>query len=376
MSAKILLIGGEDIHLRIDMIGFLQKSGFQVAVAASVRHPVMVEHGVEVFLYDLHREIGLARDLKALRQLRRIVRDWKPDIVHAFDTKPTYLLPIALARDPSPRVLRTITGMGKIFSTGGLRARILRNIHWILHRIARKRSDHTVFQNRTDQRYFLENRLVSPKDISLIPGSGINLEGLQAFRDDAARDAMRATLELDDKIVFVMIARLVWEKGVMEYLQAARQVRKTYPDAMFLLVGPGASNEPGAVPDQVIGEFSDDVRYLGPRSDVPEILNASDVFVLPTKYREGVPRAMLEAMALSLPVVVSDMPGCREAVEGRGTGFLVPPGDVPALAGALEQALTADRRALGTAGMRDVRDIYALPRILSATLDLYGTMLK
>jgi len=358
------------------MIRLLKEAGCQVAVAASVRHPVMSDNGVEVFLYDLHREISLHHDLRALRQLRRIVREWKPNIVHAFDTKPTYLLPIALVGIPAPQVLRTITGMGKVFSARGPRARLLQATHWILHQIARIRSDHTVFQNQTDLGYFVKRRLVRQEDTSLIPGSGINLEGLLAFKNDKARTAMGKKMGLNGKIVFVMVARLIREKGVLEYLKAARLVRGKYPEAVFLLVGPSGSDEPDAVPDQVLEAFSEDVLYLGARSDVPEILNASDVFVLPTKYREGVPRAMLEAMALSLPVVVSDMPGCREAVEGRKTGFLVPPGNVEALAEALELAMKADRQALGAAGLRDVRDIYALPNILSATLDLYQTSLR
>jgi len=370
---KVLLVGGEDIHLRKSMIQVLRESNYRVAIAAPVLPIGAGFEDIEVFRYDLCRKISVIQDFKAMYQIRKICHEWQPNVIHVFDTKPTFLIPIACWNVPRMTLVRTITGMGKIFSNGGVKLSILRIVYRFMHLLAKARVDHTIFQNSVDQTYFLKNRLVNKEYISLVPGSGIDLGDLETHKSTKIRKTTREKLGIEDDVtVFVMVARLVAQKGVLEYLRAARAVRQKHPSTVFLLVGPSGKDEPDGVSGAELEKAKDDVLYIGPRRDVPDLLNASDIFVLPTKYREGVPRSMLEAMAMSLPVIASDMPGCAEAIHHGRSGLLVQPGDVSDLTQAMEQILSADVISMGKAARNDVEKTYALDKIMAAIMRLYS----
>jgi glycosyltransferase involved in cell wall biosynthesis len=372
---KLLVVAGEDVEMRLATFIHLRSIGFDVAVAAPVKHQALTKAGISVFHYDLNRNIHPLADWRAIRQLRNITRAWKPHIVHAYDTKPCYLMPLAMRGIGGPTVIRTINGMGKIYTPGYPKARILRIIYRIMHLSVKSRVDHTIFQNSSDQEYFIKNRLVPTKNTSLIPGSGIDVDYLSGFRDATKRTSLRKALKLTHKTTFIMVARITKEKGVLDFLNAAKALRSRNPKTAFLLVGPAADDEPGGIDTALINAYADDVTYLGKRDDVPQLLNASDVFVLPTRYREGVPRAMLEAMAMALPVVVSDVPGCREAIKGRGSGCLISASGSKALVGAMEQVLNSDRAAMGAAGRATIKNTYALPIVMNALTRIYGRIL-
>jgi glycosyltransferase involved in cell wall biosynthesis len=372
---KILYVGGEDAHLRIPTMEKLRNCGYELAMAAPTYSEKFVEAGFPVFHYRLRREVGPRADLRTMHDLRQIVEEWRPDVVHSFDTKPSFLVPIALRNTPGPAVLRTITGMGKIFSSSGAGNYILRKIYDLLHGLARKRTDFTIFQNETDQAYFVERGFVDSKEYMLIAGSGIDVSDFDRFRNDDTRLAKRTELGVGSSHVFAMISRLVEQKGVIEFSKAARLVRANHSDARFLLIGPSGGDEPDGISEQEIAEYSDCVDYLGTRSDVPEILNAIDVFVLPTKYREGVPRSMLEAMAMGRPVIVTEVPGCIDAVRGRNNGFLVPPGDAGALAAAMLDTMSEDLAKLGTNGRQVIAAHYSLAKVIEQLQLVYGDLL-
>lgn len=357
--------------MRLAAFKYLRSVGFEVAIAAPVNDPVLTNEGFPLFHYDLVRNVNIRTDLHALRQLRKIVREWIPDIIHAYDTKPCYLVPIALYGITSPKVLRTINGMGKVFSTDSPKNYILRMLYICLHKAAKARVDHTIFQNSTDLLYFANKGLVNNSNTTIIPGSGIDQEYYNNFKDNSKRVTVRAALGVSYKTTFILIARITKEKGVLDYLNAAREIKNCYPDTAFLLVGPAAGDEPDGIDKRLIDTYAKDVTYLGRRDDIPQLLNASDIFVLPTKYREGVPRAMLEAMAMALPVIVSDVPGCYEAVNGRGSGFLISTSDKRALVRAIKQALKSDLTAMGASGRADIEGIYALPVVMNTLTKIY-----
>lgn len=361
--------------MRLATFTHLRSVGFDVAVAAPVKNQALSKAGIKVFHYDLNRNIQPFADLRAIRQLRNIARTWKPHIIHAYDTKPCYLVPLAMRGLAGPKVIRTINGMGKIYALGGPKNHILRMIYQALHLSVRTRVDHTIFQNTSDQGYFVENGLAPLKKTTLIPGSGIDLAFLRKFKNKSNRTAYRTTLKIAHKTTFIMIARITKEKGVLDFLNAAKDLRVRHPNTAFLLVGPAAGDEPDGISAALINSFASDVTYLGRRDDIPQLLNASDVFVLPTRYREGVPRAMLEAMAMALPVIVSDVPGCHEAISGRGSGFLVSRPGSKALAEAMERALGSDLAEMGAAGLADIKETYALPIIMKALTRTYRNAL-
>ena len=370
-NCKVLYVAGEDSHLRIPSIKLLIDVGYEVAVATPVAHPAFREAGISTFDYRLVRELNPLRDFHAVLDLRDIVKTWEPAIVHAFDTKPGFLMPIAMRNISKARVFRTITGMGRIFSTENLANGLYRILYNRLHKMAKKRVDWTIFQNPTDADYFLGNNLVDRTKSCIIQGSGIDIDALRQGKDELARNDYRTKLGIEEKYVFVMIARLVKQKGVLEYLETAKAIGNCRNDTAFLLVGPSGDDEPEGVPESLIDEYSEHVSYLGMRDDVPALLNAADAFVLPTKYREGVPRAMLEAMAMSLPVIVTDMPGCREAVMGTGAGFIVPPSDVDKLVKAVKEMLDADLKEMGESAYLAVKNEYSVDKVMTKLMSVY-----
>lgn len=374
-KTSIMLVGGEDIHFRIPYMHMLQENGFRVIAVGSAPQPKIEAEGFAYHLYPLERALAPLADMRALRALRRIIASEQPAIVHAFDTKPGFLVPMAMIGLKGPAALRTITGMGAIFSEDTARNRILRMIYRLLHLLARARVDFTVFQNTTDMAYFRQKNLVRKDGFALIRGSGVPIPDWGAQAADV-RSEMRKSLGVaQGDFVFLMVARLVRQKGVADALAAAKSVLPQHANARFIFVGPSGVNEPDGVD---VGDFDDSsgqILYLGRRSDVAKLLLVCDVFVLPTKYREGVPRALLEALATERPAIVSDMPGCADPILEVNAGWVVPTGDVGALTKAMAEAIGRPKKELQSMGQRGKAEIaqnYALEIVVSQILDVYA----
>ena len=212
----------------------------------------------------------------------------------------------------------------------------------------------------------------------LIPGSGVDVGALRnSLPSEERLEKLRQELRLDGQPVVIMISRLVRQKGVVDYLEAAREIRSRNPDVRFLLVGPVAGEGGQAVSLGTLHEYERDVQYLGYREDIPALLSVSDVFVLPTRYREGVPRVLMEAAGLGLGLVSTNMPGCRDVVLDRKTGLLIEPGDQAALTTSIRELVETPklREALGAAAFARIQDRFEMSRIIDAYIDLYGQAL-
>jgi glycosyltransferase involved in cell wall biosynthesis len=269
--------------------------------------------------------------------------------------------------------VRTITGMGALFSSASPKALAMRFLYRRLQRRAARDCQVTVFQNPDDRQYFLDRELVPAGTDRLVLSSGIDVEPYVASAGDpAARATLRDELGLGDGPVITMVSRLIRPKGIAEYLEAASLVRARDPRITFLLIGPEVHEGPTAFPvDRVHG--CPDVRYLGRRADVPTLLAISDLFVLPSYLREGVPRVLLEAGALGLPLVTTDAPGCREVVRHGENGVLVPARDGQALASTVFDLLAdpARRRRMGHASRELVTETFHLDIVAAAYARIY-----
>jgi glycosyltransferase involved in cell wall biosynthesis len=373
-APRILFIGGDDVRLRVPLLLALRRRGFEVGAAGSESGEAFGKAGIPYARYDLARGLNPVADLRSLRQLRAVFERQRPDVVQAFDTKPTILAPMAARRAGVRGRVCTITGMGHLFSSESALARALRPVYRGLQRWSARQSGWTVFQNEDDRAYFLEQRMVPPERARLVRGSGIDLGEMEAALPSAGtRAALRLEMSPDGSPVVILIARLVVEKGVREYMEAARRLRQAGERAVFLLVGPTASEGRRAVPLREIEAASADVRYLGPRPDVPALLSVSDLFVLPTYYREGVPRVLLEAGACGLPLVATDMPGCRDVVKDGWNGRLVPVRDAAALAEAVRGLLSDPerRRVMGEHSSDHVRAHFGLEQVADGYAAIY-----
>lgn len=363
---KVWIVGSQRLELRIPLMQWLSRRGFRMAAVGQQPCPHMDAAGFEYYQYPLRRTHNPLADQRAIRVLRELFTRHAPDIVHAVNTKPCLLVPRAARLANVPGCVRTITGLGALFSTDSNRPQPLQLAYRFLQRRAGRRSQVTVFQNPDDRQYFLTHRLVEPENSELILGSGIDVEAFRERRADAlSLRRLRAAYGLTGRRVVTMIARLIRPKGILEYLAAARILQAEFPDAVFVLAGAAMAEGPLGVPPGVVDGPESPIRYLGPVDDIPNLLALSDVFVLPSYFREGIPRVLMEAAAMRLPLVTTDMPGCREVVEEGQNGFLIPPRNSQTLADRLRILLAAPelRRRMGEQSLRIVRDKLHLNRV-------------
>jgi len=316
----------------------------------------MVAHGFEVVAaspVDAHaarleeigcRHVPLAMDNKGANPLRdaalfllylRLMRRERPDIYLGWTIKPNIYGSLA-ARLLGIPIVNNISGLGTAFLSDGWLTRVVKP----LYRLALRHSSRVFFQNRDDCELFVSSRLVRPEQGRLLPGSGIDLD-----RFAPVPPAPRAAGEGP---VFILIARLLWDKGVGEYVEAARRVKAQVPQARFRLLGFLDVENRTAVPHEVVESWEGEgiVDYLGQTDDVRPHIAAADCVVLPS-YREGTPRSLLEAAAMARPLIATDVPGCREVVDDEVNGWLCKVRDAEDLADSmLRFAQVSDERKL------------------------------
>jgi glycosyltransferase involved in cell wall biosynthesis len=373
----VLCLGGEDHALRIPFLAALRDRGFQVTAASTADGSAFAAAGMAHRRFHFDRFDTRGGDIAAVRRLAALIGEIGPDIIQSFDTKPNLLAPLA-ARGSVP-VVRTINGMGWVFSSTSLRALALRPVYCALQWGASRWTTATVFQNRDDKTFFERYGLLGPSQAHLIRGSGIDVAAFERARAAGpAAPRLREELGLrGDAEVVVTVSRLTRQKGIPTLLEAAALVRKARPGVRFLLVGPRESEGPFAVDESEILRQAPHVMALGARRDVPALLGLADLFVLPTEYREGIPRVLLEAGLAGLPIVTTDMPGCSDVVTHRWNGFLVPPRDPGALAARILDALR-DRRGSEEMGHRSIgliKSEFELATIVGQYGELYRDVL-
>jgi glycosyltransferase involved in cell wall biosynthesis len=262
-------------------------------------------------------------DFTTVIRLVRLMRRVKPDVYLGYTAKPVIFGTLAARIAGVPRRFAMTTGLGYAFAEGDeIKRRIVRGIATLLYRVALHFSDRVIFQNEDDRAELIQRGVVRADKTARVNGSGVDLDRFQP-----APLPSGAT-------TFVMIARLLRDKGVREYAEAARLVRARFPQAGFVLVGPYDPNPAAIRPDEIQRWVADgSIDYRGELSDVRPAIAESHVYVLPS-YREGVPRSVLEAMAMARPVITTDAIGCRETTVDGVNGFLVPPKNAQALADA------------------------------------------
>jgi glycosyltransferase involved in cell wall biosynthesis len=335
---KILMIGGPDVDSRIPFIHQLGRQ-FDVFVLGSNRQlaPSFKKADIGYSTYDMNRGTNPLADILMLRRLTRIISSHRVDIVHTFDTKPCVWGRLAAWRSHTPIIIGTLPGLGVLYSQGGLRTRVLRSIYQPLQKLACTLSDMTIFQNSHDAEQFIQDGVVDREKTTILPGSGLDTQffSLQRFSPEHKRE-IRASLNLDEnQVVITMVSRLIRSKGVLEFASAAQFIRKQYHQAVFLLIGADDHESQDVLTPREREGLTTAVNYLGKRNDIPELLAISDIFVLPTYYREGIPRVLLEAASMELPIVATTSPGCTEITKEGINGFLVPVRDHDALGRAI-----------------------------------------
>ena len=376
---KICFVGGEDVFRRIPLLRALHEKGFEVCAIGCGNVDKFHEAEIEYYHYNLEMGFSPVADVFSFFQLGRILRNLNPDIIHSFDTKPSILMPLASIFVGNIRTVRTITGMGNLFSSRDFKSYFLRLLYRVLQRMVSSVSDVTVFQNSDDFAYFKKFDLSPSSKMDLVQSSGVDLNFFSKSKiNQRCIDAVKVELNLDKTFNVIMVSRLISNKGVREFLAAGKIIVRKHPNVRFLLVGsiPGQPNE--SVFRDVIQSYSDCVLWLGERTDIRELLALSDVFVLPSYYREGVPRVLLEAGAMGLPLITTNMPGCREVVADGWNGFLVRARSVEALVEALERVLELDDqgKSMGLLSVEYIRDHFDLLLIANSYIKIYKNLIQ
>lgn len=289
-------------------------------------------------------------DLRTLATLFRHYRALKPGVVFHYTIKPNIYGSIAawLARTPSVAVT---TGLGYVFIQKSRAAQIAKRLYRLAFRFPRE----VWFLNRDDETAFREeNLLAHPERARLLHGEGVDLDEFP-FTPLPARVASASAAPA---FTFVLIGRLLWDKGVGEYVEAARSLRARYPHARFQLLGPVGVDNPSAIARDEVAAWEREgvIEYLGETADVRPYIAAADCVVLPS-YREGVPRTLMEASAMGRPIVATDVPGCREVVADGENGLLCAARDAASLTGALARMLDlgdAGRAAMAERGRKKI----------------------
>ena len=378
--AKVLIVGGPDVDQRIDLMTCLRVRFELVGVGSEPELARLFNSSGFVYrCYPLARRVRPWLDLLTVTALYRIIRDERPDLVHTFDTKPCVYGRLAAWCAGVPVIVGTLPGLGSLYGKENVRVRAVRYLYERLQAIACRLSRVSVFQNQEDMNQLVAANVVDRARAVVIPGSGVRVD---RFRRSAVsreqRSAFRAEFNIPPWAVLVtMVSRQIRSKGVIEFAEAARAVALQDPTVRFLFVGPPDPGSGDNLTSNELAVVDQAVLRIGPRTDIDVILASSDIFVLPTSYREGIPRALLEAASMGLALVATSAAGCREVVTDRVHGLLVPPHHASALAEAI-LILAKDpsmRRRLGSAARARVKDRFTLSSIADRTAALYLRLL-
>jgi glycosyltransferase involved in cell wall biosynthesis len=378
---KVVLVGGPDVDSRLELMQCLSDD---VNVSALGSQPTLrsrfLAAGFDYRSYHLSRRVNPFSDLLTLGQLALIFRKLRPQIVHAFDTKPGVWGCLSARLAAVPIVIGTLTGLGTLYASDGLQTRFVRKLYQPLQKLACQASDLTIFQNHDDARQFTAAGVVSAQKALVIPGSGVVTKVFaQARVSDAEKALVRGELGIAaDELVVTMIARVIRSKGVLEFMAVAQEVCRSYPHVRFLLIGPADDDSADRLSPAELVQLKQMVAWPGPRRDIPIVLALSDIFVFPSAYREGIPRVLLEAASMGLPIVTTDSPGCNEVVEDGVTGFLAPVRDQAALTKALVRLVEQPelRHRFGRAARQRAVERFDLSVIAAQTRQVYQQLLE
>jgi len=369
-APRLLFVVTEDWYFvshRLPLAIAALRAGYRVAVATRVkdRAAPIVDAGVELIELKRWRRSSLnpLLEVAAVAELSGVVRRWRPDIVHLVALKPVLYGGLVARLGGVPVRVNALAGLGFVFVPGRALARVLQPLVKLAFRwtLGGDRAV-TIVQNPDDRDLLVREGLANASHIRLIRGSGVDLRRFEAS-------------ELPDgRPIVLLMSRMLFDKGVAEFVDAAQLARERGADARFVLVGDPDPENPAAIPAATLKRWSDCgvVEWWGPRNDAPAVLAQARIVVLPS-YREGLPKVLLEAAASGRPMIATDVPGCREVVEHGVTGLLVPARDTGSLAEAMISLLADDERCrrMGRAARRRAEQEFSVEVVVACTLDVY-----
>jgi len=371
-APKLLFLVTEDWYFashRLPLAVAAKQVGFEVAVACRVgRDRSRIEaSGIRVLpLAKLRRESANPLSvLAAISEIMTLYRRERPDIVHHVALKPVLLGSVAARLAGLPRMVNAVAGLGWLFTSRSLGARLLGQLIAQVFRLLLNRGQ-VIVQNPDDQN-FLQRLGVHADHLHLIRGAGVDIH------------AFAPRPEPEDRPLVILASRLLWNKGVGEFVDAARELHKQGIQARFALVGEPDYANPAAISKSQLAEWQCEgaVEWWGRRDDMPRVMAQTNVVCLPS-YREGLPKVLIEAAAAGRPIVTTDAPGCREIVRDGENGLLVPVKSVEPLAAALRRLIEEPelRARMGQRGREIAVAEFSMQKVNTETLAVYQDLLN
>ncbi len=371
---KTIFFANTDWYLfnfRLGLAKFLREKGWEVIMMSP-----MGDYGPRFEALGF-RWIGLPMDrsslnpmgeAKLLQLIRQIYQEEQPDVIHNFTIKCVVYGSLAARTLGIHRRINAVTGLGHVFISDSLKARLLRPVVRQLLRTALKGTQsYLILQNPDDRKLFSELGLIADDHVHLIKGSGVDTNLF-----------LPVQRKQDSRFTVLLASRLLREKGIQAYVDAARLLDKRKDEVRFLLAGASDPGNPSAITEDELTIWKREglVEVLGHVENIQELMKAVDLVVLPS-HREGVPRGLIEAASMELPIITTDVPGCREIVEDGVNGFLIPVDDEAVLAERITDLLDNPDlcRTFGAAGRQKVENEFAQELVFDKTWDVYAGLM-
>ena len=335
MAKRLIYIVSEDwvfVSHRLTLAKQAIKDGYDVTVITNISNheDVLLSAGLKVFNINFCRSFKRPfSDVHSIYQLIKLFRLLKPEVIHNVGLKISLISSIAAFIARVPVAINAYTGLGYVFSSNDMLARVIRLLlNSPLKYLNHRASTWVVFQNEDDEALFENSNLINKERTLLIKGSGVDVNEFP-FSD-----------ELPGQLKVMLASRLLWDKGVGEFIEASRQLKISYPEVTFVLVGDVDEQNPLSLTKEIIDSWVNEgfIEWWGHKQNMPEVLKLAHIVALPS-YREGLPKVLLEAASIGRALVATDAPGCREIVRDGVNGFLVQAKESKCLAEAIEKLI-------------------------------------
>lgn len=371
-SPKLLYFVTEDWYFcshRLPLAVAAKSAGYDVSLVTHVNAhgEVIRKAGIRLIPFDLSRRgMNPLSELAVLARLIKVYRKEKPDILHHVAMKPVLYGSLAARFSGVPCVVNALAGLGYIFTSDAPKARCLRPIVASAFKsLLNRKKTRLILQNDDDRKLFICNHFINAEKTKLIRGSGVDTEVFSLSPEPTG-------------IPVVMLAsRMLLDKGIVEFVEAARQFKGGGIEARFVLVGDTDVHNPSAIPNGQLAFWQSEglIEWWGRCENMPAVLQQANVVCLPS-YREGLPKVLLEAASSGRAIVTTDVPGCREVVRNGENGFLVPLHSVAELADALQKLIGNKtlRHKMGVRGREIVVNEFSIEKVIKETLSAYDEL--
>jgi len=331
MKKKIVIVSNVSWNLynfRLSLMKAMQEAGYEVIAVAPYDEysQRIIDAGFEFHHIDINSQgVNPLEDMKTTIGFYRLFKEISPDFICQYTIKPN-IYGSFVARILNIKMINNIAGLGTLF----INESPVTTIAKFLYKVSQSKADRVFFQNRDDFELFTAQGLVKASKCDILPGSGVDIKRFRPTKKEES-----------NTIRFLHISRMIWEKGIGEYVEAARTIKAKYPNVEFCLLGFLDVDNPGAISRKQMDEWVEEgvINYLGISDHVDQVITTADCIVLPSYYREGTPKTLLESASSGKPIITTDNVGCRDVVDHGVNGYLCEPRSATDLADKIEMFL-------------------------------------